>query len=82
MTDALTQQVDRELDLRGEVCPYTFVRSKLALEELESGQALRVLFDHAPAVSNVSRSMEGEGHSILDKGEIGEHLWHVIVVKR
>ena len=26
-------KVDQELDLKGEVCPYTFVRSKLALED-------------------------------------------------
>ena len=29
------------LDLRGEVCPYTFVRTKLALEELPPGAELR-----------------------------------------
>ena len=28
-----------QLDLRGEVCPYTFVRTKLALEELAEGDA-------------------------------------------
>ena len=27
---------DFEFDLKGEVCPYTFVKSKLALEMLES----------------------------------------------
>lgn len=26
--------MDEELDLHGEVCPYTFVKSKLALEEM------------------------------------------------
>jgi tRNA 2-thiouridine synthesizing protein A len=39
-----------ELDLRGGVCPYTFVKTKLKLEELESGEELIVTFDHAPAV--------------------------------
>ena len=32
-------QVTEELNLRGEVCPYTFVKSKLALEEMESGRS-------------------------------------------
>ncbi|MCX9015083.1 MAG: sulfurtransferase TusA family protein, partial [Candidatus Methanoperedens sp.] len=27
-----------ELDLKGEVCPYTFVKTKLKLEELDSGE--------------------------------------------
>lgn len=75
------KNVDLELDLTGEVCPYTFVKSKLALEQIASGHVLRVLFDHPPAVENVSKSMEHEGHQVLEKGEIGPHLWHVVVRK-
>ena len=44
-------QIDRELDIRGEVCPYTFVWSKLALEEMESGQVLQIVLDHLPATT-------------------------------
>lgn len=73
--------IDRELDLKGEVCPYTFVKSKLALEEMESGQVLRVIVDHAPAVDNVPRSMQGEGHQVLGTGTVGERLWEIIVRK-
>jgi tRNA 2-thiouridine synthesizing protein A len=53
------------LDLRGEICPYTFVRSKLALEELEVGAMLRVILDHPPARSSVPRSLREEGHDIV-----------------
>ena len=81
MTTTATIPVDEELDLQGDICPYTFVKSKLALERMESGQVLRILFDHQPAVTNVSRSMEHEGHEILDKGELGPRLWHVVVRK-
>jgi len=77
-----TLPVDVELDLRGVVCPYTFVKSKLALEEMAPGEVLRVLFDHPPAVGNVSRSMEHEGHLVLDRGEVEPGLWHVVVQKR
>ena len=38
-------KVDQELDLKGEVCPYTFVKTKLALEMMESGQVLLVIVD-------------------------------------
>ena len=31
-------EADRDLDLQGEVCPYTFVKSKLALEQMVSSQ--------------------------------------------
>ena len=74
-------RIDHEVDLRGEVCPYTFVKSKLAIEPLESGQVLKVLFDHRPAVTNVSGSMESEGHEVLEKGELSPGLWQVVVRK-
>ena len=56
---------DEELDIKGEVCPYTFVRSKLRLEKMESGKVLKIVTDHEPATVNVPKSMESEGHEIL-----------------
>jgi len=44
------------LDLVGEVCPFTFVRTKLAMEELPFGATLRVIVDHEPATRNIPRS--------------------------
>ncbi len=70
-----------ELDLRGEVCPYTFVKTKLKLEELESGEELNVILDHAPAVENVPRSLKNEGHKILEIEQNGDHLWKVRILK-
>lgn len=55
----------KELDLRGEVCPYTFVRTKLALEELEDGDELTLLLDHPPAFTSVPRALREEGHELL-----------------
>ena len=49
--------VDKELNLRGEVCPYTFVKSKLALEVMQTGQVLRVIVDNDESAGNVPRSM-------------------------
>jgi len=74
--------VDQVLDLRGEVCPFTFVKSKLALEEMETGQVLRVLLDYLPAVENVPRSLEMQGEEVLGVRQIGETDWEVLVRKR
>ncbi len=79
MQDLITMAV--ELDLRGEVCPYTFVKTKLKLEELESGEELIVTFDHAPAVENVPRSPKNEGHKIMGIEQKGDHLWKVRIRK-
>ena len=74
--------VDEELDLRGEVCPYTFVKSKLAIEEMEDGQILKVTLDHQPAVENVPRSLTNEGHEVVEVAQVGPELWTVTVKKK
>ena len=70
-----------ELDLRGEVCPYTFVKTKLRLEELDSGQDLTILLDDSGATANVSKSLRGEGHEILDLKAVSGGVWQIVVKK-
>ena len=53
------------LDLRGEVCPYTFVRTKLALEDLPDGAELEIWVDHRAAFDNVPRALREDGHTVL-----------------
>lgn len=71
-----------ELDLRGEVCPYTFVRTRLALEEMALGSALAVLVDHEPATRNIPRSAREWGQEVAAVEAVGEGLWRISLVKR
>ncbi len=70
-----------ELDLRGEVCPFTFVRTRLALEEMPLGATLRVRVDHEPARRNVPRSAAEWGQEVVGVTEDGAH-WVIEIVKR
>lgn len=70
-----------ELDLRGEVCPYTFVKTKLRLEELDSGQDLIILLDDSAATANVSKSLRNDGHEILDLKTMSGGVWQILVKK-
>ena len=72
-------EVDRKIDLKGEVCPYTFVKSMLALEEMEEGQVLQVIIDHLPAVENVPQSLMNEGYEILEVSQINDTDWSITV---
>ncbi len=74
-------EVDQELDLKGEVCPYTFVKTKLALEMMETDQVLRVIVDHLPAVENVPRSVSNEGHQVLNVGQVNDTDWEIVIRK-
>lgn len=76
-----TIKADKEINLKGEVCPYTFVKSKLAIEEMSPGQVLRVVVDHAPATRNVPRSMENEGNEVLDVSRLDDSDWQIVIRK-
>jgi TusA-related sulfurtransferase len=65
--------------LKGKVCPYTFVESMLALEEMETGQVLRVIVDYAPSACDVPKSLTKEGYDILDVSKINETDWAICV---
>lgn len=60
------------VDLRGGSCPANFVRAKLALEEFETGESVRILLDDGEAVKNVPRSLKTEGHQLLSLKETPE----------
>lgn len=68
---------DAVLDLAGEVCPFTFVRTKLAMEALPMGGTLRVIVDHEPAIRNIPRSAREWGQEILGVGAHDTGRWHI-----
>ncbi len=67
-----------ELDLRGVICPYNFVKTKLKLESLETGDQLRVLLDAGEPIRNVPQSIINEGHQILNQEKMGQYYQVVI----
>ncbi|MFH1821946.1 MAG: sulfurtransferase TusA family protein [Methanobacteriota archaeon] len=74
-------KVGRKIDIRGEVCPYTFVKAKLAIEDLKKGQMLEVVLDHEPAIRSVPRSMEMDGHKVLGVKKAGNNEWRILIMK-
>ncbi|MBZ0159543.1 sulfurtransferase TusA family protein [Candidatus Methylomirabilis sp.] len=75
------EQITESLDLKGEVCPYTFVKTKLALEELQRDQVLRVIVDNPGSAANVPRSLTSEGHIIVDVAKLNDTDWAITVKK-
>ena len=58
-------QFDDQVDITDVVCPVTFVKTKVALEELDDGEILAVRMNDGEPVQNVPRSIKEEGHQIL-----------------
>jgi len=57
------------LDVSALRCPMTWVRTKLELERLESGQMLEVTLPPGEALENVPRSAREAGHTVSVDGE-------------
>lgn len=74
-------RIDDEIDITDVVCPVTFVKAKVALEELEEGQVLAIKMNDGEPVQNVPRSMKEEGHQIL-KLEANEDGTYTLIVKK
>jgi len=77
-TAAIPADADRILDISGEVCPMTFVRTRLALDALSPGQILLVLLKGEEPTRNVPRTAAEQGHTVLAQKTDANgvmHLW-------
>jgi TusA-related sulfurtransferase len=56
---------DRMIDITADLCPMTFVRTRLALDRMASGEVLLVRLTGAEPRENVPRTAEAQGHAVL-----------------
>ncbi|HEY0420149.1 MAG TPA: sulfurtransferase TusA family protein [Acetobacteraceae bacterium] len=63
----MTDSADKQIDITREVCPMTFVRTRLALDRMASGQVLRVLLRGEEPRQRVPRTAEQLGHAVLSE---------------
>jgi tRNA 2-thiouridine synthesizing protein A len=75
------EKIDKKLDIRGEVCPYTLVKSKLGVETIEVGQIMEILLDYPEAADSIPKAMLNYGHSVLKVDKINDKEWIVLVRK-
>lgn len=52
------------LDITADICPMTFVRTRLALDGLQRGEMLTVRLRGENVLRNVSRSAKALGHEL------------------
>ena len=76
----MSAEPDHTIDITGEVCPMTFVRTKLRLERMRSGEVLSVRLRGEEPLRNVPRSARDEGHIIL--GIIPDGSDHIVTIRR
>ena len=63
--DNMDVNIDFSLDITEDVCPLTFVKTKLQLERMAPGQVLEVRLKGAEPLENVPRSVKDHGDTLL-----------------
>jgi|GEM_PF-1244174 tRNA 2-thiouridine synthesizing protein A len=67
------------LDLRDEQCPFTFIKTKLKLEQMDENELLEVIFSDERVAKDVAKSIQSEEYS----AEIvrGRGYWKLVIAK-
>ncbi|MFV0528279.1 MAG: sulfurtransferase TusA family protein [Lachnospiraceae bacterium] len=72
-------KVTDTVDITDVVCPMTFVKAKVAMEELEEGEILRIKLNDGEPVQNVPRSFKEDGHQVLKLEDNEDGTYHLYV---
>ena len=83
--DGIAPDVDFFLDITQEVCPLTFVKTKLLLERMAPGQTAAVRLCGAEPLENVPRSVSDHGHTVLSlqaEESAAPDAVHILVIRK
>lgn len=81
MADLNDFDITDTVDITDVVCPVTFVKAKVALEELDDGDILAIRMNDGEPVQNVPRSIKEEGHKIIKLLSNDDGTYDLIVQK-
>ncbi|MCA0199298.1 MAG: sulfurtransferase TusA family protein [Proteobacteria bacterium] len=76
------------IDITGDVCPLTFVKTKLLLEKIPVGATATVRLKGAQPLDNVPRAVKAHGHEVVSlarEDQVAEpdpRVPHILVVRR
>ena len=73
--------IDDTVDITDVVCPVTFVKAKVAIDELDDGEVIAIRMNDGEPVQNVPRSIKEEGHQILKLVDNEDGTYNLIVKK-
>ena len=75
-------EADLEIDITAYVCPMTFVRTRLGIDRLQSGQILAVRLRGDEPLRSVPRTAAEQGHDVLSIEAAGDGVSVVMIRKK
>jgi TusA-related sulfurtransferase len=73
---------DRTLDITSDICPMTFVRTRLELDRMQSGETLLVLLRGEEPLRNVPRAATQQGHALLAQDTDASGITHLLLRRK
>lgn len=70
-----------KLDITREHCPMTFVKTKIQLSKLQSGDLLEVLLTEGEPLNNVPKSAREQGYKVLEVSHVEGAIHRVLIEK-
>ena len=70
--------IDREIDARGLNCPLPILRTKKALNDMASGQMIRITATDPASVRDFQAFARQTGNELLEQGEEDGAFWFVL----
>lgn len=71
--------VDAQIDLRGDVLPFSIIRAKEELEQMHPGQIASIIFDCERSLKQLPEALEDSGHYVICVRLHDERQWEAVV---
>lgn len=79
--EAQETQTIKFKDYSGVACPMNFVKTKMDLATMKSGEMLEIILDDGSPIDSVPKSVQNEGHTVVSQTKEGEG-WRVRIIKK
>jgi tRNA 2-thiouridine synthesizing protein A len=77
-TETSTTRPDREVDARGLNCPLPILRTKKALNDMHSGQIIRIMATDPASVRDFEAFSRQTGNELIEHGEAEGTYWFLL----
>ena len=76
--NAVTMEIDKEIDTRGLNCPLPILKAKKALAEMASGQLLKVVSTDTGSLRDFQAFAKQTGNELLEQQTQGNEFIHIL----
>ena len=77
----MEKNIIKVIDMLDEVCPMTFVKTKLAIEKINQGERIKVIYNSQEAKTNVPKSLDELNHKVISINNINKKQFYIIIEK-